>query len=254
MKRSKAKSIAASLVAASCLVTGCANSLKYRSRKAAPVASTQRLVVADIVDGRELGRASDMQLVPKKTREESLAQLRSAIRTHAVRSGLVSNAQQFTAAPSDAQALERAVAKARADGAQSLLVLRLDGLFADGQLSATHGIFIILNYFFLVGLAPSLIAFSIPLSGEYATATVDGFLVDPASGKVFSAFTKSFVLDDPKVTAWGHSPNGELKGVLFETMEQVFAEAQRQLKTADPSGGPQVPIGELLFSESEVSR
>lgn len=254
MKRSKAKSIAASLVAASCLVTGCANSLKYRSQKAAPRASAQRLVVADIVDGRELGHASDMPLVPKKTREESLSQLRTAIRTHAVRSGLVSNAQQFAAAPSDAQALERAVAKARADGAQSLLVLRLDGLFADGRLSATHGIFIILNYLFLVGLVPSLVAFSIPLSGEYATASVEGFLVDPASGKVFAQFTKSFVLDDPKVTAWGHAPNGELRGVLFETMEQIFAEAQQQANTADHAGGPQVAIGQMLFAQNEVQR
>lgn len=254
MKRSKARSIAATLLAASCLVSGCANSLKYRSGKASPAASTARLVVADIVDGRELGRASEMPLVPKKTRDESLAQLRTAIRTHAVRSGLVSAPSQFAGAPSNPGALDQAVAAAKAQGAEALLVLRLDGLFADGRLSATHGIFIILNYLFFVGLVPSLVAFSIPLSGEYATATVDGFLVDPATGKVFAAFTKSFVLDDPKVTAWGHSPNGELRGVLFETMEQVFAEAQKQAGAADRSAGPQVPIADVLYAEGKVQQ
>ena len=237
----------AAAVAALLMSSGCAASLEYRSRKAQSHQLGTKLMVSDIVDGRERGKRSRLPLVHKKERGESMGELRRAVRTHAQRSGIVNDQSQFVSAPTNEQELAAAVSKAQAAGANALLVLRLEGLFADGQLSGTHGVFLILNYVLLVGLVPSLVAFSIPNSGEYASAKVGAFLVDPSTGNVFARFDKAIVHDDDTVTAWGLSPHKEMKGVLFKTMEQVFAEAARISTVADPKSGPQTPIAQALF-------
>ena len=243
--------IVAALVGLS-LSSGCAASLEYRSRAARPHRVEAKLMVSDVVDGRDRGAASDLPLVYKKERDKSMKELRRAVRTHAQRSGIVANDAQFVAAPRNEAELAQALDKARAAGATALLVLRLEGLFADGQLSGSHGVFMILNYVMFIGLVPSLVAFSIPNSGEYASAKVGAFLVDPSTGNVFAAFDKAAVYDDDTVTAWGFSPHNEMKGVLFDTMEHVFAEAARLATSADPRSGPQTPAAAALFGASEA--
>lgn len=242
-------------LAALALLPGCASSLKYRHGRAAEVVSPAerqqaQLVMTDILDGRDRGAPSDLPIVYKKTKEESLSQLRRAYRAHARKAGLVESESQVASAPQNEAELQQLLERARNEGAKAVLITRLEGIYAEGNLSAAHGIMIISNYFFFVGLAPSIIVFSLPLSGEYASAKVGGYLVDPNTGTVFASYERSFAHVDPKVTVWGFSPTGELKGVLFNTMEQVFEEAARLAGSTDRSGGPQTPIATILFGRT----
>lgn len=241
-----------SLAAAITLLSGCAKSLQYRPGNAKRVVTAQQqsapLLMVDVVDGRERKASSDLPLVHKRTPEKSFGQLRQASRKHAKRTGLVTQDSLFAAAPTNPAELEQVLAQARSSGAKAVLITRLEGLYAHGKYSAVHGVLFVSTYLMGVGLVPLIIGYSIPLSGEYASAKMGAFLVDPSTGLVFASFEKSIVHLDPKVTAWGYAPTGELKGVLRSTMQQVFEEAARIMATADPSGGPQVAISTVLFA------
>lgn len=188
-------------------MSGCATSLQYRSHNAKRVAPAQSapssLMMADIVDGRDRKASSDLPLVYKQTHEKSFGELRKSARKHAKRTGLVTQDGLFAAAPTTAAELEQVFVQARAAGAEAILITRLEGLYAEGRYSNIHS-----TYLLSVGLLPLIIGYSLPLSGEYASAKVDAFLVDPTTGLVFASYEKSFVHLDNKVTAWGYAPTG----------------------------------------------
>jgi hypothetical protein len=136
------------------------------------------------------------------------------------------------------------LAQARAAGAKAVLITRLEGLYADGRSSIAHRLLVVSP---LIGVVPVLVAYSLPLAGEYASAKIGAFLVDPTTGLVFASYEKSFVHLDKSVTGWGYAPTEELKDVLYNTMQLVYAEAAKIMTTADPKGGPQVAIATELF-------
>jgi hypothetical protein len=233
-------------------MSGCAASLQYRPNNAKRVVPAQQeptpLMMADVVDGRDRKASSDLPLVFNRPPEKSFGELRKSARKHAKRTGLVSNDAFFVAAPTTAAELEQVLAQARATGAKAVLITRLEGLYAEGRYSLVHALLGVSTYFVSVGLVPMIIGYSLPLSGEYASAKIGAFLVDPTTGLVFASYEKSFVHLDKKVTAWGYAPNGELKDALYNTMQQVYEEAAKVMSTADPKRGPQVAIATVLFA------
>jgi hypothetical protein len=237
------------------LVSGCSASLQYRPGNAKRVVPAQQeptpLMMADIVDGRDRKASSDLPLVYKRSPEKSFGELRKSARKHAKRTGLVSNEALFAAAPTTAAELEQVLAQARAAGAKAVLITRLEGLYAEGKYSPVHALLGVSSYLAGVGLLPLIVGYSLPLSGEYASAKIGAFLVDPSTGLVFASYEKSFVHLDKKVTAWGYAPTGELKDALYHAMQQVYEEAAQVMTTADPKGGPQVAIATLLFDGVE---
>jgi hypothetical protein len=244
-----------SLLAGITLMSGCAPSLQYQPNNAARVVPAQQapisLMMADVVDGRDRKASSGLPLVANQAPEKSFGELRKSARKHAKQTGLVTQDGLFAAAPTTAAELEQVLAQARAAGAKAVLITRLEGLYADGRSSIAHRLLVVSP---LIGVVPVLVAYSLPLAGEYASAKIGAFLVDPTTGLVFASYEKSFVHLDKSVTGWGYGPNGELKDVLYNTMQLVYAEAAKIMTTADPKSGPQVAIATELFAGAkEVS-
>jgi hypothetical protein len=230
--------------------------MEYRHRRAKPVVSEAErqqagVMMADVLDARELGSSSEFPLIPGLARSTSLQELREATRLHARRSGLIADDGSFVAAPTDVAELAQTLAGARDAGAKVLLLVRLEDLYAEGRVSPA----LIFGYLAaLSGILPAVVLYSLPLNRVYAFVRVRAYLVEPATGRVLASFVKSTTVDDKASTGWDHRPPKELPGAMFKTMEQVFEHTATLMGSRDLGSGSSTTIDTVLFASPWEAR
>lgn len=236
---------------------GCNFTVRYEVADVAPlVAAPANLAVVELIDGRaEQGNPlvepnrggyayAYFAPLPFYFGTPDWTDLRESVQAHVTRAVGLSPGAVPLPAPRDEEAAQALLDEAAAGGSEAVLFVRLHRASVGGSCALGVNIVRILAMLGGVGLAPWLIAESLPVNDEFMHGEFELLLVDPRAKAVLAQVTGRHALEDTGVTGWSHYPQRNIGPVLKQALQAGLVELASALKS--PPAPRLLEAGELL--------
>jgi len=207
----------------------------------------------DLIDSRP----SNTSLIVRKNLSDDLTDLRTSIREHMEKAGIVQSKVDLVTAPASVEQIETILNTAKKEGTDAVLFFRLNNVFIHSQIadsvSVTEAIGIALAPVGGIGLLPFILVFSIPANEEGAHVIVEAIIICPERHVLLRHFIEREDYES-KASMWSLSPSAKLSDVTKKAIQKAVVAIADSAKARFPGHTKKADIKTILAPAKTIQR